>query len=121
MMNPVALSGGLVPAPPDRGQAIISQRSIQAQPGHAAVGKDVQPHVGGWLTVDPEAVRVSGSSLTLGSKSRQALSSASEPPAGSPSSVCSEAKSGWLPRYHDVSISARRTTPRPARRTTSHS
>ena len=56
-MNPVALSGGLVPAPPDRGQAIISQRSIQAQPGHAAVGKDVQPHVGGWLTVDPEAVQ----------------------------------------------------------------
>jgi hypothetical protein len=35
--------------------------------------------------------------------------------------ICSEAESGWLPRYQDVSISARWMTPRPASRTTSHS
>ena len=75
--------------------------------------------VAGW-PVTRNRCGVSGSSLTGGSSSRHADLSVSEAPVVA-SSVCSDALSGWLPRYQEVSISARSMTPCPASRMTSHS
>ena len=75
--------------------------------------------VAGW-PVTRNRCGVSGSSRTGGSSSRHADLSVSETPAVA-SSVCSEAVAGWLPRYQEVSISARSMTPWPASRMISYS
>jgi acetoin:2,6-dichlorophenolindophenol oxidoreductase subunit beta len=46
-----------LPSPPHGRQARVGQRSVQPQPGHAAVREDLQPHVGRRRPVDAEPVR----------------------------------------------------------------
>jgi acetoin:2,6-dichlorophenolindophenol oxidoreductase subunit beta len=55
--KPKSRSGRLVPSPPHGRQAGVGQRTVQPQPGHAAVREDLQPHVGGRRAVDAVPVR----------------------------------------------------------------